>query len=266
VVVDADVEAPNLHLFLPPAITASDAVSLEVPVLDESRCTACGQCSDFCRFKAIAKLGQRTVVFPEMCHGCGGCFAVCPAKALASGKRVLGDLLTGSVLQGKHVFLMGRARVGEAMTPPQIRALQKRLASMPGPRRDALIDAPPGVSCPAMTAVRDADVILLAAEPTPFGLHDFKLAHRAFLPLKKSMAVAINRAGIPGNGHGDEELRKYCRDAGLPVLAELPFQRQAAEQYAGGVVLASLPGFWRAKFIELRDALMAFYAKERGNA
>jgi MinD superfamily P-loop ATPase containing an inserted ferredoxin domain len=266
VVVDADVEAPNIHLFLPPDITAKDAITLEVPVLDESRCTTCGACAALCRFKAIAQLGQRIVVFPEMCHGCGGCFAVCPEKALTSGTRLLGELSEGSVLHGRHSFLMGKARVGESMSPPQIRAVHRRVKSLLKDGCDALIDAPPGVSCPAMTTVRDADIILLAAEPTPFGFHDFRLAHHAFLPLKKPMAVAINRSGIPGNNQGDEELRAYCQEAGIPVLAELPFDRNAAEFYAKGAVLALMSDSWRARFEELRDALKSFYARERANA
>lgn len=266
VVADADVEAPNVHLFLAPEIASSEDVTLEVPVLEETRCTGCGACVSLCRFRAIAKLGRRMVVFPEMCHGCGGCFAVCPASALAPGARLLGELLEGSVLHGKHSFLMGRARVGEAMSPPQIRALQKRLATLTSHGQDALIDAPPGVSCPAMTTARDADMILLAAEPTPFGFHDFKLAHKAFSLLNKPVAVTVNRAGIPGNAHGDEELRRYCREAGLPVLAELAFDREAAEQYANGIALASLSGFWRTQFEALRDALKDFYARERADA
>lgn len=266
VVVDADVEAPNLHLFLAPDITANNAVALEVPVLDESRCTVCGACTALCRFKAIVQLGQRMTIFPEMCHGCGGCLAVCPEKALTPGTRLLGEQSEGAVLHGKHSFLMGKARIGEAMSPPQITSLYKRVKKMSEDGRDVLIDAPPGVSCPAMIAVRDADIILLAAEPTPFGFYDFKLAHKAFLPWKKAMAVAINRSGIPGNAHGEEELRRYCRQEGLPVLAELAFDRNVAENYAKGAVLALMSDFWRMQFEELRDALKRFYSKEQAHA
>lgn len=266
IVVDADVEAPNLHLFLGPEITANTSVFLEVPVLDENSCSFCGKCAEFCRFKAIASFGRKIVVFPDMCHGCGGCFTLCPDDALLQGKRLLGELESGSVLQGKHMFIMGRSRIGEAMSPPQLRALQEHLEAMASNGQDILIDAPPGVSCPAMTAVMDADLILLAAEPTPFGFHDFKLAHQAFVPLKKKMAVVINRASIPGNHHGDEELRQYCTAERLPLLAELPFDRKAAEHYAKGQVLAFLSDTWRDRFRALRDALMEFRNKEQPHA
>lgn len=271
VVVDADVEAPNLHLFLPPDALVSEQIFLEVPVWDQERCSMCGACRDICRFKAIAKLGKTLSFFPDMCHGCGGCFAVCPESALASGQRLLGELCRGSVLEGRHDALMGRARVGEAMTPPQLRALRLRLDGMlmgkdGAAGRDALIDAPPGISCPAMTVARDSDCILLVAEPTPFGFYDFRLAHEAFSSLGKPMAVVVNRGSMAGNSQGDEELRRYCRDQGLPLLAELPFARDVAEGYASGRIVASLSSAWKERFEQLRDALRAFAQQGEGHA
>ncbi|WP_300832234.1 4Fe-4S binding protein, partial [uncultured Bilophila sp.] len=142
IAVDADVEAPNLHLFLPPRLEGTETVGLEVPILDPERCTRCGACRDICRYKAIAQFASRLTIFPDMCHGCGGCFAVCPSGALTPGSRELGVLEHGTVLEGRGRFLMGRSRIGEAMTPPLLRVLRGRLDGMleeaPG---DALIDS-----------------------------------------------------------------------------------------------------------------------------
>ena len=272
VVVDADVEAPNLHLFCAPTIHTSTSTFLEVPLLDTAKCTQCGMCRQLCRFTAIAKLGKTISIFPEMCHGCGGCIALCPEKALTSGQRLLGTLEYGTAMAGKHAFLMGRARIGEAMTPPQLRALQNKLATilaLPSPTglhyTDALIDAPPGVSCPTMTVAQEADIILLVAEPTPFGIHDFILAHRAFSPLQKPIAVVRNRAGILGNA-GDQELAEYCQEQGLPILSTLPFSKEIAGHYAQGNIAATCSFAWKEHFTRLRDALHAFAAKELANA
>lgn len=259
VAVDADVEAPNLHLFLPPRIEAAEKVGLEVPVLDPERCTLCGACREICRYKAIAHFASRLTFFSDMCHGCGGCFAVCPSGALTPGSRELGGLEKGTVLEGRGRFLMGRSRIGEAMTPPLLRALRRgldlMLAEMPG---DALIDSPPGVSCPAMTVGLDADAVLLVAEPTPFGFHDFKLAHQAFAQIDKSVAVVMNRAFMPDNAEGDARLRAYCAEKSLPLLAALPFDRAAAERYAEGRLVAETSPDWKARFEALRDALRTF--------
>jgi MinD superfamily P-loop ATPase len=255
--VDLDVEEPNLHLFLQPKLDRRETVYMEIPVIDESKCTLCRKCSDLCQYKAVTILGETILTFPEMCHGCGGCLAVCPEGAVSSGTRELGVLEQG--LTGRIPFLMGRLRIGEAMSPPLMRVVKLRLNDLlreqPG---DAIIDAPPGVSCPAVSAVIDSDYIVLVTEPTPFGFYDFKLAWQAFLPLGKPMGVVINRAGL-----GDDSVQTFCREKGLQVLAEIPYTRAIAEGYARGRVVADLSAALRQTFESIRDALQAgSYKKE----
>ena len=249
VAVDLDVEAPNLHLFLTPTVDGSETARLEVPKVDASLCTGCGACTDICQFKAITLLGDFPLVFPEMCHGCGGCLAVCTTGALVRGFRDLGDVTWGSA--GNAKFLMGRLRIGEAMSPPLMREVRKRLVLDTALRdHDVIIDAPPGTSCPAMSAVADADVVVLVTEPTPFGLHDLKLARETFARLKKKMGVVVNRAGS-----GDEKVGEYCRATGLPILAEIPYQRRSAEAYSRGEILAeTVSGQWDL-FVDLAEAI-----------
>lgn len=245
VAVDLDVEEPNLHLFLRPEIAGQEPALLEIPRVDESLCDACGACAEICQFKAINLLGQTLLIFSEMCHGCGGCLAVCPRKALSPATRELGQVSWGQA--GEVGFLMGRLRVGEAMSPPLMRAVRQRLSRLLAQApADVIVDAPPGVSCPALNAVMDSDAILLVTEPTPFGLYDLRLAHQAFTPLGKPLAVAINRAGL-----GDLGVRDYCLQQGLPVLCEIPFERRAAEAYSRGQVLAEASPEWAALFGEL---------------
>jgi MinD superfamily P-loop ATPase len=236
--VDLDVEEPNLHLFLKPEISGRETAAMEVPEADESKCTYCRACADLCQFKAISVLGSILLTFPEMCHGCGGCLAVCPEKALSPGVRELGEVSWGTA-DGRIGFFMGRLRIGEAMSPPLMRAVTAKLFDLTaGTPADIVIDAPPGTSCPAINAVLPADLILLVTEPTPFGFHDFKLAHEAFSPLQKPMAAIINRAGL-----GDRSIYDYCGTANIPILAEIPFDRRIAEAYSQGqIVAAALPG------------------------
>ncbi|MBW2108076.1 MAG: ATP-binding protein [Deltaproteobacteria bacterium] len=231
---DLDVEEPNLHLFLRPEISETIKAFLEVPVADETRCTYCAQCADLCQFKAISVLGETLVTFPEMCHGCGGCLSICPEGALSAGTRELGEISWGRA--DGAAFLMGRLRVGEAMSPPLMRAVKGKLNEMIAEKSaDVIIDAPPGVSCPAVNAVMDADVILLVTEPTPFGLYDLKLAHKAFQPLGKPMGAVINRAGL-----GSTSVYDYCSESGVDIIAEIPYDPDIAKAYAGGNVITEV--------------------------
>ncbi|MEW6261212.1 MAG: ATP-binding protein [Thermodesulfobacteriota bacterium] len=252
--VDLDVEEPNLHLFLRPHIDGIEEVGMDVPIVDESKCTYCRKCAEICRFKAISVLGSVVLTYPEMCHGCGGCMAICPEKAITSGKRPLGEILWGKA--GDSPFWMGRLRVGEAMSPPLMRMVKKRVAQTlaqesPNVRAvDVLIDAPPGVSCPAMNAVMDTDIIVLVTEPTPFGLYDLKLAYQAFGQLNVPMGVVINRSNI-----GNSDTVSFCREVGLEIWAEIPFERMIAEAYASGKIIAETVPAYVGLFRSLAETL-----------
>jgi MinD superfamily P-loop ATPase len=245
--VDLDVEEPNLHLFLQPQILDSETAHLTIPAVDEALCTHCGACAELCQFKAISVMGQMLLTFPEMCHGCGGCLAICPEEAISPGKRELGEISWGQA--GGIGFLNGTLRVGEAMSPPLMRQVKARLnRTLLETGGDAIIDAPPGVSCPAVTAVLDSDAILLVTEPTPFGFYDFQLAWEAFTPLGKPLAAVINRAGL-----GHDAVYRFCQDKGLPILAEIPYDRAIAEAYARGRIIADVSAPLRETFLSLRD-------------
>ncbi len=245
--VDLDVEEPNLHLFLNPEITETIPATLEIPVVDEDKCTYCRKCSTLCQFKAISVFGEVVLTFPEMCHGCGGCMMICPEGAVSAGKRQLGEISVGTALG--LPFLMGRLRVGEAMSPPLMRSVLAALETrVDTTAQDIIIDAPPGVSCPAVTAVMDCDVVILVTEPTPFGVYDLKLAHEAFSKLGKPMGVVVNRAGI-----GDDAVYAFCRGSNLPILAEIPYDRRIATAYSQGKIVADVSDTIRETFASLAE-------------
>jgi MinD superfamily P-loop ATPase len=249
IAVDLDVEEPNLHLFLNPRFLGQEKAYIQVPAADESKCNHCRACAELCQFKAITVLGAALLVFTEMCHGCGGCLAVCPTGALSPHHRELGEILWGRSDGAR--FLMGRSRVGEAMSPPLMREVKKRLSVMMQESiADVIVDAPPGVSCPAVNAVMDADVIVLVTEPTPFGLYDLRLARAAFAPLAKPMGVVINRAGL-----GEDRIYDYCRSSGLPIWCEIPYDRQIAAAYSEGRIVATLNPDLNAAFAGLAEEI-----------
>jgi MinD superfamily P-loop ATPase len=115
---------------------------------------------------------------------------------------------------------------------------------------DAIVDAPPGVSCPAINAVMDADVIVLVTEPTPFGLYDLQLAHEAFAPLNKPMGIVINRAGL-----GETAVFDFCRSRSLPIWAEIPFSTEIAAAYSRGEIVAGVSPQLRSLFIALAQRI-----------
>lgn len=93
----------------------------------------------------------------------------------------------------------------------------------------AIVDAPPGTSCALIAAVRGCDYVLLVTEPTPFGLHDLRLTLAVVAALGLRAGVVVNREGL-----GDSKVEPLCAEAGVPILARIPFDRRIAEVYARG--------------------------------
>jgi MinD superfamily P-loop ATPase len=152
---DCDVEEPNAHLFIRGNKLKEEIVTIPVPQVDEALCNGCGECGKFCKYHAIVTFGTAPLIFPELCHGCGGCAMVCPTKAIQEVGRRIGVIETTKL--DNITLISGRLDVGVAMAPPLIRAVRERLQNdMP-----AILDAPPGTSCPVIAAIRDTDMVLL---------------------------------------------------------------------------------------------------------
>lgn len=242
---DCDVEEPNAHLFLGGHSAEEKAVTLPVPEFDEELCDSCGDCGRFCAYHAILAFLSKPVLISEMCHSCGGCALVCPRKAIREVEKRIGVIQ--QIDAGNIRLTTGSLDVGEAMSPPLIRAVRSHMR----PDAPAIIDAPPGTSCPVIAAVRGADFALLVTEPTPFGLHDLKLAVGMVRALGISFGVAVNRTGI-----GDDRVHAYCREQGIPILLEIPDDRRIAEAYSRGELLIEALPEYRSLFSKLAGDLL----------
>jgi MinD superfamily P-loop ATPase len=241
---DADVEEPNGHILLRPRFKTKSEVQVPVPEVDRALCDACGRCGDFCRYRAIAVLGDQPLTFPELCHGCGGCSLVCPRDAITESPKVVGWLEHGTA--GPLQFIQGRLRVGEPMATPVVRAVGAALPE----HGFVVVDVAPGTSCPVVEAVRGADVVLLVTDPTPFGIHDLELAVQMVKQLDQEALVVVNRVGP-----GLERLRRLCARERMAILAELPEDRRVAEAYAEGRLATEVPAF-RVAFDTVTDELL----------
>jgi len=221
--VDCDVEAPNGHLFLKPDAASETPVGRAVPQVNADLCQHCGACAQICRFHAIVCLPERTLVFDELCHSCGGCALVCPVGAITEKSHPMGVVKTGTA--GQVQFVSGTLNVGEAASPPVIRA-----AKQAAPAADwTILDAPPGTACPMIETVRDCDYVVLVTEPTPFGMHDLRLALDVAKTLKVPCGVVVNRAQPRTT-----ETRELCESARVPILAKIPDDLAIAKAYSRG--------------------------------
>jgi MinD superfamily P-loop ATPase len=248
---DCDVEEPNAQLFIRAAMEGVRTITTPVPKVDMDKCSLCGKCGEICQFKAIAVLRDIVLPFPELCHSCGGCVAACPEKAITETGRELGVIEWGR--RDGLEFVHGRLRVGEAMSPPLIRKVRE----FTRPEALTIIDAPPGTSCPVIASMKGADFVLLVTEPTPFGLHDLKLAVGAVKILGIPCGLVVNRADM-----GDNKVWAYADKEDIPILMEIPFDRRIAEAYSRGDMLVEVIPEWRQRFKDLYHRLIPLVARK----
>jgi MinD superfamily P-loop ATPase len=248
--IDCDVEEPNANIFLKATIKKSEDVTVEIPNVDTTLCDYCGKCSDFCSYNALATVGSKVLVFPELCHSCGGCALVCPKGAIKWKTRTIGKIEHGSV--NGFDFYHGLLNVGESMAIPVLKSLKKKIDST----KNVILDAPPGTSCPMIETVNGSDYCMLVTEPTPFGLHDLKLAVNVVKHLNIPFGVIINCDGI-----GDNTVEHFCQKEKIPILMKIPHDKNIAELYSKGIPFVTRLAFWNAEFISLFNRIKEEVAK-----
>jgi len=231
---DCDVEEPNGHLFLKPDIESEEDVFLMSPVgVDADKCITCGKCVDACHYNAIAMVKDKVLFFQNLCHICGACTIVCPTAAIIEKERKIGKLRHGhSGTIDFHYALLETAEAG--MSPHLIKKVKQHL----GPGIN-ILDSSPGTACPVVETVKHTDLCVLVTDPTPFGIHDLKLAVEMCRELGQEPVVLVNRAE-----YYNDNLKTYCKDEALEIIGEIPDDRRIAECYSvGDLVVEQLPDY-----------------------
>ena len=158
---------------------------------------------------------------------------LCPERAILEVEREVGIIQEGYV--NGISFVNGILNIGEPMASPLIRKVKERIQK----DKIVILDAPPGTSCPVIETVKGSDFCLLVTEPTPFGLNDLELAVGMLEKLGIAKGVVINKADL-----GDRGVWDYCKSKEIPVLMEIPMDRQIAESYSKGVpIVADHPSY-----------------------
>ncbi len=252
VYLDCDVEEPNGHLFFKPTNLTKTPVTVKIPLVDMDLCNGCRICIDFCKFHALAFVGSKLLVFEEICHSCGGCTLLCPQKALSESDHPIGVIQSGFSESVKVVT--GFLNPGESTGIPIIKEIFAQLHTNSDP---VLIDCPPGSACTVMESIQDADYCVLVAEPTLFGLHNLKMVHELVVLFNKPHGVVLNKC-MPGNNPSED----YCREQGIKVLLEIPFDEEIGRLNSDGRILVREKSEYQTLFEELLKQISQEVAHE----
>ena len=247
--VDLDVEEPNSGLFIKGELVHEEDKYKMIPEWKQDQCTLCGLCQEVCNFHAVIQLIDQIMLFSELCHSCYACSDLCPTSALPMVPQKMGEMK--HYRNGNLSFVESRLDIGQEQAVPLIAQTKEYIETNFSENMIKLYDSPPGTSCPVIEVAKDVDFVILVTEPTPFGLHDLKLAVDTMRELNKKFGVVLNRHGI-----GNDNVLDFCQENNIPVLARIPNDRRIAELYSRGELVYQKVPEVRQQLIKIRDHML----------
>ncbi len=227
VIVDCDVDAANLYILLhPEKESKTEFKGSKVAKIDDTKCAKCGICESVCRFDAISQ----TVVDPIACEGCEVCFHACPENAIAMKEKVDGEWYVSRTKYGPFVHAqLGAGRPNSGKLVSLIKQIAMKIV-LNGDYNHIIIDGPPGMGCPVISALSGVDIALIVTEPSLSGLHDMERVIQVANHFQVKSAICINKFDL--NVKMSQKIERYSSEKRIPILGKIPFDRVVQESVA----------------------------------
>ncbi len=235
VLADADVDAANLELVLQPTkLEEHEFMGGAVAIIDENLCSECGTCEQICRFEAIYTQQGKAGYFvdPIACDGCAACVYQCPSDAIQMEDQLAGAWYRSKSRYGPlfHAELHpAQENSGKLVT---LVKQQARLLGLDTGAKAVIVDGPPGIGCPVISASSGADLALIVAEPSAAGVHDMARVLEMTKHFRLPSLVCINKADT--YPQGSQQIENYCRDHEIEMLGQIPFDLSITEAMVYG--------------------------------
>jgi len=251
VLADADVDAPNLFILLEPRIRERESFRAGYRArIRPDRCTACGDCRELCRCQAI---GADYVVDEMECEGCCVCAYFCPTEAVELEEKECGECFISDTRHGPLVH--ARLGIGEENSGKLVATVRHKARVLAEERGLDLVivDGPPGIGCPVISAVTGAHLVLIVTEPTLSGLHDMKRVAALTKHFTIPTVTCINKYDL--NPAVTEEIACYCQESGIRVVGRVPYDpvtsralvnKRLIVEHEDGRVSAEIRSLWGA--------------------
>jgi MinD superfamily P-loop ATPase len=249
VLADADVDAADLFILLEPYIRTRETFrGGYTAFIDRDKCVECGECLELCRYDAIS---SDYLVDKVNCEGCGVCAYFCPAEAIEMRQNICGEWFISDTRYGPFVHAkLGIAEENSGMLVSLVRHNAKLVAEDNG--LDLIIvDGPPGIGCPVISAVTGANLVFIVTEPTPPGLHDMQRVAALAKHFNIPAAACINKCDL--NPEMSSKIQRYCDETGIRLLGMIPYdnvvtkalvQKKIVVEYGNGAVSEEIKKIW----------------------
>jgi MinD superfamily P-loop ATPase len=233
VLADADVDAANLELMLSPQrLEAHEFLGGSIAIIEQARCNACGNCEQVCRFDAIQADHGSYSVDPIACDGCAACAYQCPEEAISMQPQIVGQWYRSKTRYGTlfHADLYpAQENSGKLVTMVKQNA---RLLALDEQYPLIIVDGPPGISCPVISALAGADAVLVVAEPTSAGIHDMQRVLELARHFRLNGMVCINKEDL--YPEGSSQIKHYCNQHQVKVVGTIPYDEAVNQAIIAG--------------------------------
>ncbi len=239
VIVDADVDAANMSLLLKPHLTQQEPFfGGNTAAIKTDLCEGCGLCAEICRFDAVFESAGQYRINQNACEGCAACFYGCPQQAIVLEPHQDGiwaasytrfgplhhaELFPGKDNSGKLVSLI-RQQAKESAEQHNFPLI--------------IIDGPPGIGCPVISASTGTDLGIIVTEPSIAAIHDLERIHQTLTHFQIPSVLCINKVGI--NPQAYQTILTYSETHHLPIIGEIPYDDSIPKAMVAGLVVQEL--------------------------
>lgn len=236
IIIDCDVDAPNLSIIL--SFNSKDEINKKETftslkgVFIEDKCVHCKQCIDdhFCEFNALSwdENNQIPILDYLACEGCNACQVLCPEHAFDIVAVKSGEIISYKSSLGIPL-IYGKTRLGSTTSGKlvsDVKEYAKQLDEF-NESNMILIDGPPGIGCPVISAVSGLDYVITITEPTPSGLHDLIRVIEVIEQFNIKFGIIINKADLKSNFQ--KKFKKFIKNTGYHLLGRINFDLSIPE-------------------------------------
>ena len=230
IVMDCDVDAPNLAIILPPKnesmIKKEDTFTTRKAEFKDDQCINCKQCIDnhFCEFNALKWDNQNLIPIIDFlkCEGCGACKVLCPEHAFEIHPVKSGEIISYNNIMG-FPLIYGKTQLGSTTSGKLVSDVKDYSTNILEFEKSnlILIDGPPGIGCPVIATISNLDYVITISEPTPSGLHDLVRIIEVIQQFIIPFGLVINKSDLKSPFQND--FKHYINEMGYDILGRIPF-------------------------------------------
>jgi MinD superfamily P-loop ATPase len=220
IAVDADVDAPNLHLWLggidqwdeKSDLSLTEKAKVIKPDVD------CHKFKVPCQFGAISCQNNNLRVNSFLCEGCGLCQQILGPSVIAMVKVVNGQLRIKKNIHGLNL-ISGKLYPGETGSGKIVDEIIKKSREFKA--EITLVDIPAGIGCPVTAGLKEADIVILVTEPTLTGKSDLKRILMVVNKFDLPWRLVVNKFDLNRDFAG--EIQNW---AGKKFLGKISYDRK----------------------------------------